>query len=169
MAESIPNLWPSNISETVVSPLAIMRAQVAPLQSMTKGLLRVIVSTIGSEESDRVVHTMSLVAPGLNDVRYQILWVTHFKDHAYPVTIDADCFESKPKPGDPLPAKDVQNVLKGFSGGQNDWRPQADSEDAFIKNLGKALKSPEVRSVIDSLLVRLNEQESVDSPETTQP
>ena len=169
MAESIPNLWPGNISETVVSPLAILRAQVEPLRIMTKGFLRVIISTIKSEESDRVVHTMSLVAPGLGDDRYQILWVTHDRDHAYPVTIDAECFEPKLKPGDPLPSNDVQKVFKGFSGGQNDWRPQADSEDAFIKNLGKVLKSPDVRSVIDSLLVKLNEQENGVSPETTVP
>lgn len=169
MAESIPNLWPSGISETVETPLAILRAQVEPLRNVTNGLLRVNISTIASEETAQVVHSLDVVAPGLNNDRHRIVSVTHSRDRVYPARIETKGFEPKPKPGSFLPTKARQNVLKGFSGEPNDWRLVADSEGAFIKSLGLVLGSPEVRSVIDSLLARLNEREGVASPETTEP
>lgn len=166
MADSIPVLWPDNISVSVVSPLSILRAQVAPLQKMTKGLLLVNISTRTSEELDEVVHSMDLVAPALNNYRHQILSVTHSKDCVYPAKIEAACFVPKPGPDDLMQQKAITNVIRNLVGGNQDLWPMADSEEAFIKYLGMVLKSQEVRSIIDSLLAKMNEQNVVASSGT---
>lgn len=137
------DLWPDDISVDVVTPLAILRAQVGPLQRKTKGLLRVNVSTQTSSDGDSVIHKMDLVAPALGNYRQEILSVTHTKDRVYPAQIEAECF---------VPSYD------GYDPEDGAWRPEADTEQEFIRLLGKVLQSSPVRSVIHSLLARINEQ-----------
>ncbi len=148
------DLWPDDISVDIVTPLAILRAQVGPLQKKTKGLLRVNVSTQTSSEGDSVIHKMDLVAPALGNYRQEILSVTHTKDRVYPVQIEAECL-----------ATSVGDDESGYV----DFKRQADTEQEFIRLLGEVLRSGPVRAVIHSLLARMNEQTaegSGDAPAT---
>ena len=140
MMDPIPNLWPEGISVKVVTPLAILRAQVAPLERSTQGLLSVQVSTTTSEDSDVVSHDLELVARSLGNLRIGILTVVHDKIRVYPAELKGELVEHETSDYDIY-----------------DW-PRAASEGDFLFQLGKVLKSKEVRSIIDSLLARMNEQ-----------
>jgi hypothetical protein len=151
MAESIPVLWSDSIKVDVVTPLAILRAQIDPLRQRTKGLLRAEVRTITADDPE-VVHVMELVAPTLNNYRHQVLSVHHEKNLVYPAQFRADCFE--PVDDDYAPENE---------GG---W-PSADSEEEFIELLRKALGSKSVNAVISSLLARMNEATDLVGPKSS--
>jgi hypothetical protein len=146
MSDSIPVLWPRDISVSVRSPLAILRAQADPLEKATKGYLRIDIFTSGVGGSDEVVHMMDLVAVPLNSYRYTLLGVTHKKERVYPATIEATCF-----------------AADGYSTAADSYH--AFGEDDFIAILGRILNSQTVRSVIDALLAKINEESESKPPE----
>lgn len=147
MGDSIPVLWPDDIKLDVASPLAIMRAQAAPLRKATKGYLSVDVTSQRELPLGDIVHTMDLVAVPLSDYHYTIVFVKHRPEQVYPAVVDAPCLRegeviTRRGGGVSIPPVDIE-VL---------------DESDFIYILGQILTSPSIRSVIDSLLARINEE-----------
>lgn len=155
MADTIPVLWSDDIKVDVVTPLAILRSQVGPLRRITNGILDAEISTVTGDSKD-VRHLFDLVAPVLNHYRHRILTVTHHRDLAYPVTVEAECFQPKdPSEGALAVAANLSRTLSQFK--PRDWRPVASTEQEFIDLVRKTLRSNEVRSIIQSLIARSND------------
>jgi hypothetical protein len=67
MPTEIPSLWSNLIKPGILSPLAILRAQVEALKEQTEGIL---VPEINSEEYlPRIKHTLYIVVPSLDGFR----------------------------------------------------------------------------------------------------
>ncbi len=92
-----------------------------------------------SEETNDIVHDMDLGARTLGGLSINVLRVEHEKDRVYPATVVAECFE-----------------------GDSSW-PMANSPDDFIKLLSRVLRSGHVKSIINSLLAKINEQGRADA------
>jgi hypothetical protein len=152
MAVAIPNLWPQDIHVDVLPPLVILKAQIQPLEQMTKGLLRVEVSTrtvslhpefrnpldlgrkseeFSDDSSTTVFHDMDVIAPTLRNYRHTLLTVDYQQNRVYPARLSSKL---------------------------NQEGIEADSAEDFMARLGEVLKSSETRSLLDSLLARINEQ-----------
>jgi hypothetical protein len=151
MTIAIPDLWSDDIKVDVVTPLAILRAQTGPISRKTKGILEAEVTTISSE-AGRVRHQLDLIASVLDGYRHRLLAATHERDLVYPVTVEAECFKPAPTSGD------IGEALESVTVPEPDWRPRAYTEQEFIDLVSKALRSGEVRSIIQSLIARSNER-----------
>jgi hypothetical protein len=154
MSTTIPVLWSDDVSVDVVSPLAILRVQAGSLSRMTKGLLEAEIETSISD-SDKVQYQFDVIAPVLNKFRRRILIATHQRDWVYPVVVEAECFLPGDRPPtlravtDPRP----RPTDLAFEG----QRPAATDQE-FIKLVGEVLRSPQIRSLIHSLIARSNDQ-----------
>jgi hypothetical protein len=140
MPSRIPDLWPDDISTEVLTPLAILRAQVPGLERRTKGLLEVDLNSV--EKEKEVVHNFDLVAPALDRFRERILVVTHERNRVYPATLEAAVFLRKSRPENFLGSSLAERAM---------------SQDDFIRLMKEVIRSPEVRSSIESLIARSNE------------
>jgi hypothetical protein len=167
MAASIPVLWSDDISVDVLSPLAILRGQTEPLSRMTKGILEAGIETITSDKG-KVQHRLDLVAPALNNFHRRILLATHQNDLVYPVVVDAECFlpervESNWDALIPSFSK-IVTVRDPLSEGQR----RAATDKEFIELVGQVLRSSQVRSLIQSLIARSNDQIIVSNSSTAE-
>ena len=134
MPSKIPDLWPDDISTDVLTPLAIMRAQSPGLSRRTKGLLEADINSV--EKDKEVVHNFDLTAPALSNFRERILFVTHERNRVYPAKIEAACFMRKQGPS---------TVCRAMS------------QDEFLTLISEVIRSPDVRSTIESLIAQSNE------------
>jgi len=140
MMDSIPNLWPKDINVKIVSPRAILRAQVAPLEKSTQGLLSVEVITRPLDASDEVIHELDIVARPLSNLRIGILNVVHNKKNVYPARFEGFYVDDLGMVKDP------------------ETEPlSASSETEFMKLLGEILGSRSIRALIESLLIQIND------------
>jgi hypothetical protein len=138
MPAKIPDLWSDDISVDVLTPLAILRAQVQGLERRTQGVLEVQISSV--PKGNDMEHWFDLVAPALG-FRERILNATHAWDRVYPVKVEAACFAAK--------GKLTQTAL---------------SQEEFVDLIREVLRSGEVRSSIQSLIARSNEAKGVSAP-----
>lgn len=141
MATGIPVLWSDDINVEIVSPLAILRAQLDPLRTLTKGLLEGEIVSNPTEVENEVEHVLYLVAPTLSNYRFEILSLTHQDHLVYPVAVESVAIEENPRAS----FRHVET---------------AETEDRFIQILGEVLRSDRVRSVIHALLARINEEKA---------
>jgi hypothetical protein len=77
---SIPDLWPEDISHeiSVIMPVNILREQASALTERTKGLLEGLVQSFKPNRPDEDFHhTLSIVAPALDNYQHTLLWVYH--------------------------------------------------------------------------------------------
>ncbi len=125
----------------------------------SEGILEAdVVTTTGQE--DFVVHRLEIVAPQLGGRRYGVLTVTH-RAAFYPVVLEADCYRPKDPQHLGRAYAAVSEAVAGLSAQwprNNDWRPVANDQDEFLKRIAEVLRSPTVRSIIDSLLALSNEK-----------
>jgi hypothetical protein len=150
MASIIPDLWPVDIKVTVLPPLAILKAQEGRLAQRTQGQLQ---AKLTSVESDRLVqYQLDLIAPSLNFYRERLLTATHERGRYYPVVVTAECFAERPR--NPAAEHDTA-TMRAVDPSVTQRR--AATEEEFTRLLREVLKSDEVRSLIDSLLARINE------------
>ena len=140
MADDPFDMWPAEIEVPPLTPLEILTRQADRLGERTKGMLRAeVVSTEGItyDREDPVgkeaVHRFEIIAPGLNNYRYQLLRCHHDIDFVYPVHVVL---------GDPLDEA-VSN-----------WEA-ADTEAEFNQLVRKQLNSKRTVSVLQSLLARI--------------
>ena len=159
MTATTMSLWPDDIKVDVLPPLIILKSQAAKLRELTAGILTgEVVTSTGHD--DFVVHRLEIVAPQLGGRRYGVLTVTH-RASFYPVVLEADCFRPRETRMSRVAAATVEVLIASMETewpSKNDWRPAASDQDEFVKRVGEVLKSPSVRSVIDSLLALSNEK-----------
>ena len=86
---------------------------------------------------------LRLNCAALGNYRHRLLTAIHKANWVYPVTVEAECFETE-----------SGNPLRG-----------AKSQEAFLTLVKQVLTSDDVRSVIESLIARSNE-EKVDAADT---
>ena len=83
------------------------------------------------------------------------MFVTHKHDLVYPVVVEAECFIPDFTMTMPI-AADVFKPTRINKLPENQRRAATDEE--FIKLVGEVLRSPQVRSLIQSLIARSNDQ-----------
>lgn len=145
---AIPSLWPADIRADVRTPAAILRFQEGALSARTQGLLTAKLGTTWSE--DQVEHALDIVAPPLHFYRAQILTARHAEDLPYPVTVTAAVF--------PQQSPDL------LDGPNTPGSRVAQSEDEFIELVRTVLASPSIRSLISSLIARINSDRETANP-----
>ncbi len=140
MPTAIPDLWSDDIRVDVLPPVAVLRAQEGLLAKKTQGILQAELLTSASETL--VQHNLYLVAPALNFYRVSLLSATHNRKMVYPVTVIARRWFSEffPNGSEEIETKRV-----------------AATEEEFIDLVREALRSTEVRGLIQSLIARSNE------------
>jgi hypothetical protein len=152
MSYSIPVLWPSDISVEVATPLAILRAQAEPLKEMTRGYLSVDIHTVSDSSSAEVVHMMDLVAAPLDNYRCTLLTVSHDRNQVYPASIESIGLQPIIKDDSVRKFDQVAKSLTRYKG------RRTSDEREFIQALKEILTAPPVRSMISSLLAKINEE-----------
>lgn len=152
MPIEIPDLWSDDIKVDVLPPLVILKAQSAPISRKTSGILHTEVTTTiahqGTPEAT-ATHVLDLVAPALN-YSESLLEVTHKLDRMYPATVTVP---------DPIPWKVGHDVIYDVPCAPTAPRHSvaAESADELIGYLRQALRAPNTRSAIESVLARTNE------------
>ncbi|MGL4554106.1 MAG: hypothetical protein ACRC33_23330 [Gemmataceae bacterium] len=159
MTGTIPSLWPDDISVPVLSPLRILRTQEAALEKQTGGMLRGKLSTVESDGS--TVYHLDVLAPALENYRARVLSAMHEQGRYYPITVTAKSFDPKVAAslrfgkGDASMARTLAPLIEAIGG-----PPErvASTGQEFMELVGAALRSGEVRSLIQSLIAQINEQ-----------
>lgn len=153
MKSSIADLWSDNIRADVLTPAAILEAQVEPLRRKTKGVLRAELMT--SCRDGWVEHQLQLVAPALQNYRVMVLTVRHLERDVYPTTVMAPCFQRQFR--DPLEEHGYE--LGIATGGLPRNQRPATNQDEFMNVVRQVLQSNDVRATIESLIAQSNERE----------
>jgi hypothetical protein len=80
------DLWPKEkfAADDIVTPVSILRRQAALLGEKTQQLVAADVSTAAT--GAKMEHSFRLVAPALNNYRYELFSVVHKVDELYPLT-----------------------------------------------------------------------------------
>lgn len=168
MPATIPSLWPEDIKVDILPPLTILKLQAAKLREITHGVLRAEVTTVEGPD-DLVAHRLDLIAMALDGRRVRVLTAIQ-RTEFYPVVLEAQVY---------LPTKVSAQAVKSLAmqgiavatgvdtrteyptrdwPPPDDWRPVANDQDEFLKRIAEVLRSPTVRSIIDSLLALSNEK-----------
>jgi len=145
MAVLIPDLWPDDLGTDVQSPAAILRAQESSLERKTGGKLLARLSI--DDSGDSVQLLFDVEAPRLGGLRQRIMTATHGREMMYPVSVSAKAFRYR----------GGHELLDAGVGA--DQRRAATPEE-FIRLVGDVFGSLEVRSLLASLIARINEQEA---------
>ena len=138
MTKTIPDLWPDDIRVDVRTPLAILKTQASLLSSKTRGLLIAELLTTTTSTKQWIQYQLDIVAVPLKHYRVSILTARHRIDEVYPVTVHSRAFGHEPE------YEEAGNR-------------EATTEEEFITLLRFVLRSGLVRSLIQSLIVRVNE------------
>jgi hypothetical protein len=140
MAETIADLWSSEIRVNVLSPYTILQMQAGFLKKRTGGIIDAIVDKTENAESAEV--TLDVLATALNH-RERVLTASYnAPNKPYPVKVEA-------------------------IGLLNEW---ASTEEQFMKLLRESLQSGPMNTLIQSLIARTNEKRpSGPQPPTLRP
>lgn len=140
MADDPFDMWPAEIEVPPLTPLEILTRQAVRLGERTKGMLRAEVVSTEDIRFDReepagmdAVHRFEIIAPVLNNYRYQLIRCHHDLEFVYPVQVVW---------GDPP------------EGAISDW-DIANTEAEFNEFVRKQLNSKRTVSVLQSLLARI--------------
>ena|SRR5579871_273025 len=150
MTAAVTDLWPSDINLKVLPPIAVLKAQEGLLAQHTQGMLHAKLNTVETEKL--VQHELDLIAPGLNFYRQRLLSATHDRDMLFPVTVTAEAFAPKPLAPEFFPTSTVGAFIKH----ETDIRRRAATDEEFIHLVRQVLQSEHVRSLIHSLIARIN-------------
>jgi len=154
MANTIPDLWPTYGLETdVLTPIAILRTQSTLLRQKTQGLLVGEVRVTTSEFGQSIL-SFDIVAPAINNYRYRLLSVQHTKEAIYPATVSAQGFRITENVAAFFPLSGSRTVVKPVDS------KSAYSDKQFIDIVQEVLKAPETLALLQSLIVRSNEETS---------
>jgi hypothetical protein len=157
--ETIPILWSDDIRVDVLTPLAILRTQTEPLRRMTEGRLEAHVTTTTIET--RVVHNLDMIAAALEQTREKILSISHNRTQVYPADVES-AVPSKPRGPAPPIRFDRSAASSGATAStfepshpdvkSDEWELSAATHEELIRVVGSILRSPEVRSLVQSPL-----------------
>lgn len=141
--------WPADLANRVVrSPVAVLRQAAGELTTMTGGLLEGQVSTVKESPyiGGIVRHTLHIVAAGLDRYAVELLAVTHRSEMPYPVAVYAEELKQLDEMGDSL-------------------YPMCADDGQLTITIRDVLQADRVRSILVSLLARLNDASEL--PSTT--
>ena len=148
MANNVASLWPGEISQKVLSPRVILRAQAEALASQTGGIL---LAEINRREDAPGIITLdfTIVVPALGGYRHRLLRVAHREDFPYPALVDAEIF-----------GESGRRWFQGFleTGEMIGQSFKADSEVEFIALIERVFGSTSVLSATQSLIARAVEK-----------
>ncbi len=132
MPATIPDLWPETFNVDGLPPVVILKAQASKLAEKTMGIVEAEVITDITDEwgANTKVHSLDLIAPALGNYKHRVLQLVHRDLLVYPLRIRAMEGEQE---------RSVQD------------------QSALIQAVSEILRSPGVKNVIDSLIVRSNE------------
>lgn len=153
MSDTMPNLWAhSPLSPSIKTPLAILRAQTAPLAQATQGLLRgeVTVTPVG----EKTVLTFDVIAPSLNNYRRRLVTVEHTQDEIYPAKITGNGLKDTYQETDSF---SFAMIPRTKTVSRNVESKTAYSEDDFVKIIQELLQAPVTTALLQSLIARSNE------------
>ena len=153
MSDTVQENWPSEVREMVQSPLSILLERAGELTQRTKGQL-VGEVTPREREDDRVELQFDMVVPDLQNYRHRIMTVSHRPLLPYPAVIDAELFRSGVLGS--LQLFIEHQMIVGGEGKKPANR--ADSDEEFLDLVKKVLYSSHVRSVSQSLILRVAEE-----------
>lgn len=155
----IPDLWGPKISVDVLTPIAILNAQVTLLKQKTQGI---VLAELKSSVDDKQIVTIlfDLVAPAVGNFRSRVLAVRHKADFVYPALVTSGAFNV-----DYAAALSLGELKWGAA--EDQYSKLARTEDEFLSLLQEALQSGPIMSIVQSMIARSNEAraETADSVE----
>lgn len=91
------SLWPDSIevADHEVAPISILKEQAALLGQKTQNLVIAEVDSLVIDERELVANIFYLVAPALNNYRYQLFTALHEFEEFYPLEINVTFDEQK--------------------------------------------------------------------------
>ena len=126
----IPDLWPPDTaSQTVRTPVSILRAQAAALGRHTSNILEGEITTRPDEE--RFYHSFDIVVPLFGGYRYRLLTIAHGV-MLYPIQV-------------------VYGALEVNVPSAGEWAFQLYSESEFVSWLRQKFSSEETQKLLSSL------------------
>ena len=121
----VPDFWPNDLGNAnLLTPVTILRQEASYLGPKTNQLLKGEVSTGSS--GDSFTHSFNIVAPGLNNYRYQLFQIQH-SITLYPLLL----------------IWSSANI-------------QIASQESLITRLKEILSSPQTRQIIEALLAQVS-------------
>ncbi len=138
MTATIPNLWEGKFSKHTLAPVAVLRTHAGNFNAQSGGMLRAEVAYRFEEMEERRfrVITFSIVAPAL-PYRQDVLTAEHAEPGAYPVRVRSG-FQNSPQPRD------------------------CHTQDELVEALGTISESPQLLSLIESLIAQINDDKGED-------
>lgn len=122
METTTQNLWPDFVLEKTRSPKSILKEQAGYLMAKTNNILSAEVRT--RQEQGRFYQSFYVVAPALNNYRYELFSLIH-PATLYPLTITDNEF--------PVPAS-------------------VDNEEQLLESIADIFKQPKTIRIISSLV-----------------
>lgn len=163
MSTAIPDLWPMEASVLdVLSPLAIARFQASQLRLRTHGLLEAEVNVSGSPQW--IQASFDVVALPLDRYRMELFRIGYSGQKPYPVNVYSEnlCGEA------------VHSGFLWADPGTDEFTPEPDydlavasSQEEFIQLLTLVFASRRTRSILQSMLARINEARLQADPATS--
>jgi hypothetical protein len=143
MAITIPDLWPDDLDVDVLTPQAILLKQAELLARRTKGIVSVRVHTTGDEKQVKLLFEIWGDAIGYREL---VLEVSYPRDRVYPATLKSPIL--------PYEDEEMEHTAMAYT------------QEDFLALTGKVFASNDIRSLIQSIIARTNEQRSWATPAT---
>ena len=125
MSEKVEDLWPDDFGQAdFVTPVTILKGQASMLGPKTNNLVEAEVKS--TTQGYGFVHTLSLIAPALDNYSYKLIQVSHTIE-LYPVDVVF------------LPSNEGYTVM---------------GQDALMKSLGRMFNDDRTKSLIRALIVQ---------------
>jgi len=138
MTAGVQSLWPEDIRLDVLTPQQILRQQAPLLAASTKGLLEAEVrevDAVSSENVERKVFDLDIYVPALGNYTHRIMSIGHDAERPYPA-----------------------RVVSEFIATDDAGSPETAHSNAELSQvIGKVPNSPGLRSLLHSLIARINE------------
>jgi len=149
MADSIPDLWSTEIGLDELSPVIILNTQAANIQRRTKGLI--VAELIQRKSGDTTELFFDLKSQAARH-RSRLMVCRHSNDDVYPVWVTSQALDQEW-------GEDYVGPPILFGLDSNEWRATeiAHGQDEFLGLVSKVLTSSEVRSKISSMIAKSNE------------
>lgn len=165
MLETIPNLWAGELKSTIVTPVAILRAQASQLRRLTQGVLDAEV-TVRYDSDGQVVLGLEIIARGLHDYRHRLLSVRHQPDEVYPATVFSGILKETKTVAEPniWGMERPSNLSNQRKVTEEAEQKVAYTEEKFLAILKEVLQAPETIAALQSLIVRSNEATNLGDP-----
>lgn len=125
-----------------LSPIVVLRHVAQQLTERTKGLL--VGQTSSSVNGENEIHEFFVFVSMLDNYRYRLFYVVHKLKQVYPVFVCS-----------PIVAEsDPENESGSFF-------PTANGQDEFTALVTRVLNAKETKSVIQSLIARVNDKQDL--------